>query len=270
MKSLCLPCTFHASWAKHMQLISENAIFDTSPGLGDRINEALALLYRARQYARDVGRDPWEFSVEIRWLHAVGLTDLDLLWLVHKGLVKHKHGSATAIHESSFQVNSRFVMSEAGLLKIEDGSSDQSPLVSNYENKIQTEPPVSNLKPHILQEHAGLKNETNCIVMKPQWNASRRILRVGNQIVKQFRVPATNQDRILTVFEEEGWVDRIDDPLLKTAIDPKRRLQAAIVCLNRNQADEQLWIRFRGDGTGMGVCWELTESGRQKARQTNS
>lgn len=253
-----------------MQLIFENVIFNNSPGLGDRINEALKLLHRARQYARDVNRDPWDFSVEIRWLHAVGLTDLDLLWLVHKGLVKYRHSSATTTHESSFQASTRFVMSEAGLLEIEGGQSPQPSFVSHPENKIQAEVSASSLKPGVFKENTGSKNETNGISLTPQWHANRRILTVGNQIVKQFRVPAANQDRILTVFQEEEWADRIDDPLLKTAIDPKRRLQAAIVCLNRNQAEGQLWIRFRGDGTGMGVCWELTESSKQKARQTNS
>jgi hypothetical protein len=74
--------------------------------------------------------------------------------------------------------------------------------------------------------------------------------------VKRFKWQAANQERILTVFEEEGWPARIDDPLAPSpAIDTKRRLSDTIKCLNRKQANAL--IRFRGDGTGQGVIWEL-------------
>ena len=74
--------------------------------------------------------------------------------------------------------------------------------------------------------------------------------------MKRFKWTAANQETILVAFEEEGWPARIDDPLpQQPEQDPKRRLSDTIKCLNRKQTNEL--IRFRGDGTGEGVTWEL-------------
>ncbi len=90
----------------------------------------------------------------------------------------------------------------------------------------------------------------------PHWNAERHELKVNRQLVKRFRWPACNQETVLMAFEEEGWPDRIDDPLPpQPEQDSKRRLHDTIKCLNRNQINQAL--RFHGDGTGEGVLWEL-------------
>ena len=47
----------------------------------------------------------------------------------------------------------------------------------------------------------------------PSWDAQRRVLQLGNELVKLFRVPAPNQEAVLSAFEEEGWPFRVDDPL---------------------------------------------------------
>ena len=77
---------------------------------------------------------------------------------------------------------------------------------------------------------------------------------LGAALVKQFRVPAVNQELILSAFEEEGWPPRVDDPLPRTGeTDSKVRLRDAIKGLNRNQV--QARVRFRGDGTGQSILW---------------
>jgi hypothetical protein len=94
---------------------------------------------------------------------------------------------------------------------------------------------------------------------KPQWDAAYRELRLGKCVVKEYRVPSVNQEAILSAFQEEGWPHRIDDPLPpQENIEPKCRLHDAIKRLNRSQKDRL--IRFRGDGTGEGVCWEYAEA----------
>ena len=90
----------------------------------------------------------------------------------------------------------------------------------------------------------------------PQWDQQCRVLRVGQCVVKQFRRPSPNQDMVLSAFQEEGWPHRIDDPLPPQGEQgPKCRLHDTIKWLNRHQ--EHRLIRFLGDGTGEGVCWEL-------------
>jgi hypothetical protein len=62
----------------------------------------------------------------------------------------------------------------------------------------------------------------------------------------------------LSAFQEDGWPHRIDDPLPPLDdIEPKCRLHDSIKRLNRHHKDRV--IRFRGDGTGEGVCWEYVD-----------
>jgi hypothetical protein len=92
----------------------------------------------------------------------------------------------------------------------------------------------------------------------PRWDPQRRELSVDGRIVKRFRLPAPNQESILTAFEEEGWPLRILDPLPpKDEMDCKRRLHETIKTLNRHHFSRI--IRFCGDGTGQGVLWEWLE-----------
>ena len=71
---------------------------------------------------------------------------------------------------------------------------------------------------------------------------------------------------VLSVFEEEGWPRHIDDPLPHVEnLEPKRRLHDTIQCLNRKHRVSLL--RFLGDGTGLGVCWEdLGEKGESEVK----
>ena len=81
---------------------------------------------------------------------------------------------------------------------------------------------------------------------------------MGGVVIKRFKWPAINQETLLAVFEEEDWPPRIDDPLpMLPEQNPKRRLHDTIKCLNRHHL--QQLIRFRGDGTGEGVRWELID-----------
>jgi hypothetical protein len=90
----------------------------------------------------------------------------------------------------------------------------------------------------------------------PHWDPECRVLSVGDQVVKQFRVPAGNQELILTVLEELGWPAHLDDPLPPVAeMDSAQRLRDTINRLNGNQRNRL--IRFHGDGSGRGLHWEL-------------
>lgn len=74
-------------------------------------------------------------------------------------------------------------------------------------------------------------------------------------MVKRYRRPALNQQRILDAFQAAHWPTHLVDPLpLQAAHCPKRRLHDAIKRLNRCQLTTV--IRFSGDGSGRGVLWE--------------
>jgi hypothetical protein len=90
----------------------------------------------------------------------------------------------------------------------------------------------------------------------PVWDKDLRVLAVRGVVVKQFRVPASNQELILDAFQELGWPPHIDDPLPPhPEQDSKQRLHDTIDRLNRSQGNRL--IRFRGNGNGTGILWEL-------------
>jgi hypothetical protein len=94
----------------------------------------------------------------------------------------------------------------------------------------------------------------------PRWDDEKRELRLGDRLIKKYeRQPAPHQTMLLRVFQEQGWQKRhIDDPLPREPgeddEDAKRRLHETIKSLNKSLPRGT--IRFRGDGTGQGVCWE--------------
>jgi hypothetical protein len=91
---------------------------------------------------------------------------------------------------------------------------------------------------------------------KPYWDRATRTLTLRGVIVKRFRQPSPFQMLILDVFEQEGWPPQIDDPI--TGADfagAKPRLHNVIQNLNRHQLNRL--IRFRGDGTGEGIRWQI-------------
>jgi hypothetical protein len=89
----------------------------------------------------------------------------------------------------------------------------------------------------------------------PQWNRERGELTIGDRFAKRIQNirQATNAGRILDVFEEENWPERIDDPLPDGR--DAYRLKAAIASLNRGL----IGLRFSRDGTGEGIRWKRTE-----------
>jgi hypothetical protein len=102
----------------------------------------------------------------------------------------------------------------------------------------------------------------------PYWDCVRQELRLGRDVVKVFKLYCPNQATILACFEEEHWPTRIDDPLpRRDDIEPKQRLHDTIKSLNRNQKCRL--IRFRGDGTGQGIRWELSSVASQRLQLDN-
>lgn len=100
-------------------------------------------------------------------------------------------------------------------------------------------------------------NETALRRLTPRWDAARRQLWLGDELVKEFRTPAAAQEAVLAAFEEEGWPDSIDDPLPSNGgrLHPKDRLRDEVRRLNAHQREGR--IRFRCDGTGEGILWEV-------------
>jgi hypothetical protein len=92
--------------------------------------------------------------------------------------------------------------------------------------------------------------------LTPRYDAEERLLSWGRHALKNYRQPSGNQEAILLAAEELAWARWFDDPLPRArAGNPKARLHDAIKNLNRHQTLPL--VRFKGDGTGTRVGWEL-------------
>jgi hypothetical protein len=235
----------------------------TSIVLPARVEQALVLLLESYDYARDVGCSVWEFAVEIDAFKARGLTSSDWRWLCHKGLVEHGRERTMADekersfrHDGVLRLSRRtcFVLTDEGAklarqLFIE-GAARPAPVPARPEAPRDERP-----GPELLDFSQAA----------PTWDRDRQQLRVGKAIVKEFKLPAPNQEAILAAFQEENWPPRIDDPLSPQGeVDPKRRLHDTITSLNRNQKESL--IRFLGDGSGQGVRWEFSMQSRSNGK----
>lgn len=213
--------------------------------------ECLRLLLEAYQYAADVKRSVWDFAVEIETLRQAGWTNSEFRWLTCKGFVLHAIETTLVDAESrsfrqpprapslNFRRKTCFTLTEAGF-------QFAVTALGGTNSSLNGEP----------LEGAPSTAELSPASSRPQWDRERQELRVGDEVVKQFKVPAANQERILAAFEEDGWPVRIDDPLPPALEqDPKRRLHDTINSLNRNQ--KRHLLRFIGDGTGQGIRWEF-------------
>jgi hypothetical protein len=225
-------------------------------GIPADLQAGLRKLLEAYRYATDVARDLWDFAVEIRALRAAGLTTSDLRWLICKGYVEHR----VELHRPDddqrrfrgasglkFYKHSCFVLTPAGA-KV----AGQAPGPDAEQNHYQATP------------NHNQNGDGRAKPVVPEWDPIRHELKVGGEIVKQFKLPSPNQETILTVFQEEGWPLRIDDPLpQRPGVDPKERLHNTIRALNRHQRHRLL--RIKGDGTGEGVLWEIIHGGEPQA-----
>jgi len=224
-----------------------------------RARRGLVHLLEARQYADDAGCSVWNFAVEMAELRVAGLHSSDFRWLICKGLLEHAREVVSDDDTRRFRAgprlrfgrNSCFVLTTAG---VEFARS----MLAHAKRDGHRRRLHARVRDRGPTDGGGLRAAPGAI---PVWDRDRQELRLGGVVVKQFKVPAVNQERILAAFEEEGWPVRIDDPLPPVYDqDPKIRLHDTIVSLNRNQ--KHPLIRFYGDGTGQGVRWGRVASPR--------
>jgi len=212
--------------------------------LAPRLHAGLAVLLQAYDYAHELDRDVWDFAVEIGELLAAGLARADLRWLVCQDYIEQ----ATELRVLRLGKR-RF--RRVGVLTFTDATC----FVLTDRGAIHTRMLAPALSSNETSKSLSPRNELgNRGDKTPHWDADRRELHFGCQLVKHYSRVAPNQETILAAFQEEGWPPRIDDPLTNHGEDdPRQRLHDAIRALNRCQ--KKRLIRFRGDGTGCGVVW---------------
>jgi hypothetical protein len=238
----------------------------TSPLINESLRAGLALLWRAYVCAQETGVNVWDFALRASRLYEAAMTNDDLRWLVAKGFAEH--GQETSAYDDPhrsfrrsegyfFDNHTCLVLTPNGATLAEHvlGKTARAPQATLSTFAAVAGHSVARVKaPQGVYETDAAAGSTR----KPRWNPMRRELSLAGLIVKRFRVPARNQETILSVFEEEGWTEHIHDPLpVNHNIDGPTRLHDAINRLNRCQINPLL--RFHGDGKGTGVFWELCQ-----------
>ena len=187
---------------------------------------ALELLRRGWYYASDCGCDPDEFAVTFGELGRSGLTDIDAKWLLRKGFIRLSSSGRRLRAQARWNSSTSLVLTDQGFCFL---SGDRA------------------AKPSTINPESGM----------PRWDALNRTLWFDGVLIKRYRVPAQNQELVLSSFEEEGWPHHIFDPLPpKPGLNCQRRLHDTINRLNRHQRARA--IRFYGNGNGRAICWEPT------------
>jgi hypothetical protein len=99
----------------------------------------------------------------------------------------------------------------------------------------------------------GLLRLGRCL---PRYDGNHRLFTWGRHILKCFRQPSANQEKILAKAETLQWPAWFGDPLPQRPKDKaKTRLHDTIKNLNRCQ--HAALVCFRGDGSGMRIGWSL-------------
>jgi hypothetical protein len=218
--------------------------------LRPHLHDALALLLQAHEYAIELRADVWDFAVELHVFRENRLTNSDLRWLVAMGYVEHAlEITGPTDRTRQFRRMALLTITDATCLVLSRDGVAIAQDACGAEPVIEMSFSRAANRKVVATDHAA---------DQPRWDCQRRQLRVGAEIVKEFKLPSPNQETVLMAFEEAGWPPRIDDPLSPLPqLDPRRRLHDTIKALNRKQ--KRGLIRFMGDGSGEGIRWEFTD-----------
>jgi len=200
----------------------------------------LKLLMEAAALAEAHKSDNWEFAIEIGHLFIHGINVNEVRRLVAMGVAEAgvETTSFGATARQFRRIHSLTLPPKACLIL--KGTKPGEPL--DFVSETVREPKLA----------------SNIATLRPRWDRQVRTLFIAVQVVKRYAVPAVCQVAVLNAFEEEGWPTYVDDPIPPSnGQDPKLRLHNTINALNRSHLTRSQLIRFKGNGDGQGVCWEL-------------
>ena len=227
------------------------------------LSAAASALLAASDSAHETGRSNWDFAIQIARLYDQNLTSTGLRVLIREGFIDHADEvtddtADTRIFEltDALRISSRtcVILMPLGRAAAQSLLSARSRTAPQAQRNTPQPTAIVSL-PEASLATPSTETPTSLLHIPPLWKPDLKRLTFGVMLVKQYRHPAPNQELILGVFQEEGWPERIDDPLSPILdLEPKQRLHQAINGLNRHQRNRLL--HFGGDGTGTGILWQ--------------
>ena len=201
----------------------------------------LRTLFEGYRYADELGRDRWEFAVEVEFLRAAGLNNNDLRWLVGKGYVDHAlEITPPGKAPRRFRRGGPFALCERSSFALTD---DGVALAREVLAAPEPAPP-----PH------GVASPSTGV---PYWDAETHSLYWRGKLVKHFKHEAPFQEAILEAFQASKWSRYIEVALPKEeGVNPKERMRVTIKNLNRGCGRR---IQFKQEGNGGRVGWQALD-----------
>jgi hypothetical protein len=211
--------------------------------LAPPVRAGLALLLAADRAAAERQLPAWEFAVGLPSLLELGLTATDVRVLICDGHVAHRiETSGGEEQRRTFQPVASLTLNERSCLVL----TDQGRQAARALGPPAGAPPAPNA-------HSGPAH--NLAAAVPYWDQDRGRLTFLGLLVKQFQQQARNQRAVLSAFQEEHWVSRIDSPIPSCGpLLDRKRFHDTLTGLNKYQVHHLL--RFRADGSGEGILWE--------------
>jgi len=238
-------------------------------------------LIEAYESAQRLEISPWKFAV--RWPSLqknFGECVDDVRWLLTQGLLLYREETFSApevprqfrhSRRKHFTPHSCFVLKEKAVPIFRELLAARAPQLEAYRqglDRLLKEIPLTIAPLQSAPSPAHSRNQQESVLptsadlpQQPTWAQAAHQLRVGALVVKIFKRAAANQELILSVFEEEGWPEWIDDPLPPAkGIRPGLRLKETVKSLNRHQ--ENHLIHFSGDFVHGRIRWERSPPDR--------
>jgi hypothetical protein len=219
-----------------------------------RIQLFLNALREAFDYARDLHTSRWEFAVEWDALRRFGVTRSDLRWLSARGLIESGlEVSKPDCQLRSFQHYQRLVVSRRTCFVLTDAGEEllAEGLLARRSRLEDPDWPTSDSL-----------SENDSTAALPQWDHDRQELRLGSTVLRQFKLPSADEERILAAFEERGWPHRIASPLPAEGTNGRLaecvaalnwRLRRPLLHFDLSEQDREVTWEFRdGNGTANG------------------
>jgi hypothetical protein len=211
---------------------------------------ALRCLLEAYERAGELGREPWDFAVELAALLAHGLTVTDLRGLICHGDVEHAvevtrpEDTRRVFHRTenlAVKEGSCFVLTPAGVARLRGGQPGSAAVLCP--NGTRATEPAEHARP-----------------AAPHWDDATHTLYWGEIVVKHFKREAECQEAVLRAFQARHWIPVIEVTCIQDfGIDDKHQAHETIKNLNRSVGP---YLRFRQEGNGTRIRWEPREAAR--------
>jgi len=233
-----------------MDRTTASPVIDSTPA-ELRLNAALQQLLEAHEHAQKLGRNVWQFALEISYLCSLGPRHTDLRWLVWRGYVEHGVEETMCEHtERVFRRLKNLMLTPQTCVVL----TPKGVFFAQHVLGSRPETTKNDVPRRISTADSSQAEEI------PVWDGEQHTLFWRQRAVRHFKRLAPAQEGLLKALEAHTWRHSLSVNLLSGLCGPKglnrQRLRAIIENLSRGLRPN---LRIRLEGNGSRVDWEALE-----------